>query len=88
MRTKFYDRQVAVYPLVTRELLKNTRPVSPSHAAKHLMSGLSMNQFLIPVSHSQSIHSTLYCQFALAYNLIFFPIAVIMKMYEDMRFQD
>jgi len=52
------------------------------------MRGLSMNEFVITGSKSITIRSTLYCKFELAFNIIFAPLAIMMKLYEDMRAQD
>ena len=88
MNTQFYQTQKKFFPLVTYELLKNTRLANPQQVAKQLMTGLSMNEFVVSGSKLISIKSCLYSQFQIAFNLSFAWLGVLVRMYEDMRVHD
>ena len=85
MSTKFFIQQRQVLPLMTQLLLKHRRSRDPEQVAKYLMAGLSMDEFIISGSNSVEIMNSLSGQFGLCYTLVMAPIALMLKMYEDMR---
>lgn len=85
MQTNFVEQQKNVYPLVTKNLLKNQRYQHPEKVAQKLMRGISMNEFLIPGNWTISLLCTLKAQFNLTYNLIFAPFGFFMRNYEELK---
>ena len=88
MSTNFLHKQKQQYPLVTKETVKNWRATDAEYMAKRLLSGISMNEFIIGGSKTITCMATLKAQYKLMYNIFFAPFAICIRKYEDMRVND